>query len=168
VYERLSEFQLRWNSWHVWWSDERLVPPEHEDSNERLAREALLSRVSIPEQQIYPLRSVDVVLPQRFDLVLLGVGPDGHTGSLYAGHEEELTDPGPIVHVPEPGMPPPHPRLTFSLTYLNSQPLVAFLVAGAGKREVLARMLSGDESITASRVRAKETVVLADEAAASG
>jgi 6-phosphogluconolactonase len=166
VYERLSEFQLRWSSWHVWWSDERLVPPEHEDSNERLAREALLARVPIPEEHIHPLRSVDDELPGRFDLVLLGVGPDGHTGSLYPGHHAELADPGPIVHVPEPGMPPPQPRLTFSLAYLNAQPLVAFLVSGESKREVLARMLAGDESAPAARVRARETVVLADRAAA--
>jgi 6-phosphogluconolactonase len=162
----LAETQQDWSSWHVWWSDERLVPPEHEDSNERLARDALLSRVPIPGEQIHPLRSVDVLLPQQLDLVLLGVGSDGHTGSLYAGHDEELSDPGPIVHVPEPGMPPPHPRLTFSLSFLNSQPLVAFLVAGAGKRDVLARVLAGDESIVAARVQARETVVLADEAAA--
>lgn len=160
--------ELDWSAWHVWWSDERLVPPEHEESNERLAREALLSRVPIPEEQIHPLRSVDIVLPDRFDLVLLGVGPDGHTGSLYPGHEDELADPGPIVYVPDPGMPPPHPRLSFSLAYLNAQPLVAFLVVGAGKREILARMLGGDESITAARVRAKKTVVLADAAAAPG
>jgi 6-phosphogluconolactonase len=166
VYERLSEFQLRWNSWHVWWSDERLVPPEHEDSNERLAREALLSRVPVPEEQIHPLRSVDTDLPERFDLVLLGIGGDGHTASLYDGHTEELEDPGPVVYVPHPGMPPPHPRLTFSLAYVNAQPLAAFLVAGEGKRDILARVLAGDESLPAARVRARETLVLADRAAA--
>jgi 6-phosphogluconolactonase len=142
------------------------VPPGHPDSNERLARESLLGRVPIPEEQVHPLRSPDEALPEAFDLVLLGVGADGHTASLYPGHEEELADAGPIVHVPRPGMPPPHPRLTFSLAYLNAQPLVAFLVAGAGKREVLARMLAGDESLPAARVRAARTVVLADEAAA--
>jgi 6-phosphogluconolactonase len=164
VYERLAERALDWDSWHVWWSDERLVPPGHVDSNERLARDTLLSRVPIPEEQIHPLRAPDGELPQQFDLVLLGLGPDGHTASLYPGHEEELADPGPIVYVPEPGWPPPHPRLSFSLTYVNAQPLVALLVAGEDKREILARVLAGDESLPAARVRAGRTVVLADDA----
>lgn len=166
VYERLAELDLDWPSWHVWWSDERQVPPDHFDSNERMAREALLSRVPIPESQIHPLRSLDVPLPESFDLVLLGVGPDGHTGSLYPGHEDELADPGPLVYVPVPGLEPPHPRITFSLACLNAQPLVAFIVGGGDKREILARILAGDESLPAARVRAKKTVVLADEPAA--
>jgi 6-phosphogluconolactonase len=168
VYERLAELDLDWPSWHVWWSDERLVPPGDPDTNERLTREALLSRVPIPEEQIHPLRSLDVQLPERFDLVLLGLGPDGHTASLYPGHETELADPGPLVQVPVPGFPPPHPRLSFSLAYLNAQPLIALLVAGEEKRDVLFRVLAGDESLPAARVHAEETVVLADEAVAPG
>ena len=166
MYERLAALDLHWSSWHVWWSDERIVPPDHPDSNERVAREALLSRVPVPEEQIHPLRSLDVELPDAFDLVLLGVGSDGHTASLFPGHERELADPGRLVYVPEPGLPPPHPRISFSLAYLNAQPLVAFLVGGDGKREILARVLAGDETLPAAQVRAAETVVLADEAAA--
>jgi 6-phosphogluconolactonase len=151
----------------VWWSDDRVVPPDDPSSNERLARETLLSRVPIPEEQIHPLRSLDVELPGAFDLVLLGIGSDGHTASLFPGHEEELADPGPLVYVPVPGLPPPDPRISFSLDYLNAQPLVAFLVGGERKREILARVRTGDESLPAARVRAAETVVLADSAAAS-
>ena len=142
------------------------MPPDHPDSNERLARESLLTRVPIPDEQIHPLRSQDVELPESFELVLLGVGPDGHTASLYPGHDEELADPGPIVHVPHPGLAPPHPRLSFSLAYLNAQPLVAFLVAGSAKSEILARILAQDETLPATRVRAGKTVVLAAESAA--
>jgi 6-phosphogluconolactonase len=157
---------LDWPSWHVWWSDERQVPPEHPDSNERMAREALLSHVPVPETQIHPLRSLDVPLPDEFDVVLLGVGPDGHTASLYPGHDGELSDPGPLVSVPVPGLEPPRPRITFALAYINAQPLVAVIVGGADKHEILGRILGGDESLPAARVRAKETVVLTDEAAA--
>jgi 6-phosphogluconolactonase len=122
--------------------------------------------VPIPEEQIRPLRGLDVALPAAFDLVLLGLGSDGHTASLFPGHDEELADPGPVVYVPEPGLPPPHPRFSFSLAYLNAQPLVALLVAGEAKREILGRVLAGDPTLPAARVRAAETVLLADEAAA--
>jgi 6-phosphogluconolactonase len=166
VYERLAEMDLDWPSWHVWWSDERLVPPDHPDSNERMAREALLSRVPIPESQIHSLRSLDVSLPESFDLVLLGVGHDGHTASLYPGHEEELADIGPLVYVPVPGLEPLQQRITFALSYINAQPLVALIVGGEDKREILARILAEDESLPAAGVRARETVVLTDEAAA--
>ena len=165
VYERLAEEELDWASWHVWWSDERDVPPDHQDSNERLARETLLSRVPIPEDQIHPLRSTDVQLPPSFDLILLGIGPDGHTASVYPGHDAELEATDPVIYVPEPGWPPPHPRYTFTLAYISSQPLAAFLVGGDDKREILGRVLAGDESLPAARVRSPTTVILADVAA---
>jgi 6-phosphogluconolactonase len=148
----------------VWWSDERDVPPDDERSNERLARETLLAKVAIPEEQIHPLRSLNVELPERFDLILLGIGPDGHTASLFPGRPElEATDA--VVYVPEAGLEPYVPRYTFSLRLLNAGPAVAFLVAGEAKRDVLARVLAGDESLPAARVRAPETYVLADGAA---
>jgi 6-phosphogluconolactonase len=162
VYERLAGLDLDWAAWHVWWSDERVVPPDHPDSNERMAREALLDRVPVPEEQIHPLRSADVPLPDRFNLILLGIGPDGHCASLFPG-DPALESTEPIAYVPKPGLPPPHPRLTFTYPVLNAAEAVAFLV-GADKREVMARVLAGDESLPAARVRAKETVVLAAEA----
>ena len=165
MYELLAKEECDWASWHVWWSDERDVPPDDDLSNERLAREALFSHVSIPEDQIHPLRSTDVGLPDSFDLILLGIGPDGHTASLFPGKPElEATDR--VAYVPEAGLEPYVPRYTFTLPLLNAGPTVAFLVGGEKKREILARVLAGDESLPAARVRAPETYVLADSAAA--
>ena len=148
----------------MWWSDERDVPPDDERSNERLARETFLSRVAIPEEQIHPLRSTDVELPDRFDLILLGIGPDGHTASLYAGHPQ-LEASEPVVYVPDPGMDPMVARYTFTYPLINSARTAAFLVSGETKREIVARVLAGDEALPAARVAAEETIMLADEAA---
>ena len=127
-----------------------------------MAREALLGRVAVPEAQIHPLRSPDVGLPDRFDLVLLGIGADGHTASLFPGDPAlEVTD-HPVVRVERPD----HPRLTLTFPVIDAARAAAFLVAGAEKREILARILGGDRTLPAARVQAEETWVLADEAAA--
>ena len=132
-----------------------------------MAREALLDRVAVPESQIHPLRTTDVPLPDRFDLVLLGIGPDGHCASLFPG-DPALEASEPIARVDEPGLPPHHPRLTFTFRVLNAARTTAFLVGGRDKRDVLARILAGDTSLPAARVDATETLVLADEEAAPG
>jgi 6-phosphogluconolactonase len=120
----------------------------------------------VRESQIHPLRSTDVELPARFDLVLLGIGPDGHTASLFPGRPE-LDAIDPVVYVPEAGWEPYVPRYSFSLPLLNASQTVAFIVGGEKKRDVLARVLAGDTSLPAARVRAAETYVLADSAASS-
>jgi 6-phosphogluconolactonase len=162
----LAERELDWPNWHLWWSDERDVPPHDELSNEKLARDTLLSKVPVPEEQIHPLRSMDVELPVRFDLILLGIGPDGHTASLFP-RRPELEASDPVAYVPEAGWEPYVPRYTFTLPLLNAGPAVAFMVAGESKAKILARVLAGDESLPAARVRAPETYVLADRAASS-
>jgi 6-phosphogluconolactonase len=120
----------------------------------------------VPEEHVHSLRSTKVELPQRFDLILLGIGFDGHTASLFPGRPE-LDATEPVVYVPEVGLEPYVPRYSFTLPLLNRGPTVAFLVGGEGKREILARMLAGDESLPAARVRARETYVLADNSASS-
>lgn len=163
VFERLAGADLDWSQWHVWWGDERQVPSDHPDSNERMAREALLSKVPVPEEQIHPLRALDTPLPDRFDLVLLGIGSDGHTASLFPG-DPGLDATAPIVAVTRPD----HPRLSLTYPVINGARTAAFIVGGADKAPILARVLAGDPELPASHVSADEVVVLADDAAAAG
>ena len=161
VYENLATMPLAWETWHVWWGDERMVAPDHEDSNERMAREAWLDHVSIPPSQVVPLRALDIPLPERFQLVLLGIGTDGHTASLFPG-DAGLEATAPIVRVERPD----HPRLSLTYPVINAAECVAFLASGEAKREMLRRVVEGDQTLPAARVSSADTVVLADVAAA--
>jgi 6-phosphogluconolactonase len=175
VYERLATVDYPWSDVDVFFGDERCVPPDHPDSNFRMANEALLSKVGA---RVHPmtdcdadgyeaeLRSVfgDVDLPS-IDLNLLGIGDDGHTASLFPGKPSlEVTDRW-VTYVPEPGMPPPHPRLTLTLPVHDASKLAVFLVSGESKRERVRQVMAG-EDIPAARVNARRVVVLADRAAA--
>jgi 6-phosphogluconolactonase len=162
--------RIDWRRWHVFFSDERRVPLDDERSNYRSAREALLSRVPIPEAQVHPLTDADVYEgllraffgeAPDFDLLMLGMGDDGHTASLFPGsialREEErwVIAPPDVVQ----GMA----RLTLTLPALNAARRTIFLVSGAAKADALRRIRSG-EQLPAGMVRGAEWLV--DEAAA--
>ena len=175
VYERLATVGYDWADVDVFFGDERCVPPDHPDSNFKMANEALLSKVPARVHPMYDcdadgytaeLRAVfgDVDVPS-LDLDILGIGDDGHTASLFPGKPAlEVTDRW-VVNVPEPGMPPPHPRLTMTFPVHNASRLAVFLVSGEGKRERLRQLMEGDD-IPAARIAAERIVVLADRAAA--
>ena len=156
----------------MFFGDERCVPPDHPDSNYRMAYEALLSHVQARVHRM-PGETCDAAayeeeltrvfgpgLPE-FDLVLLGLGEDGHTASLFPGDPAlDITDRR-VVRVERPD----HPRLTLTLPVLSAAKVVMFLVSGESKREALGRLLAGAD-IPAARVRARQVIVIADEAAA--
>jgi tRNA (guanine37-N1)-methyltransferase len=183
--------RVQWSAWHVFWADERCVPLTDARSNFRLAREYLLDHVAIPPGQIYALDNVlDPVaaaddyqarlarvfqvrggeLP-RFDLILLGLGEDGHAASLFPHHpalDETRRWVMPIFDSPKP----PPTRITLTLPVINNACHVAFLVAGAGKAEALAQVLgaaTSPDALPAQRVRPAHGDVtwFVDEAAAA-
>jgi 6-phosphogluconolactonase len=173
-YEALAAHAYPWEEVEVFFGDERCVPADHADSNLRMAREALLSKVPARVHAM-PGDSCDAeayegVLRERFgdgppslDLVLLGLGEDGHTASLFPGDPalEERTRWVARVERPD------HPRLTLTLPVLNAARAALFLVAGEGKREALGRLLDGDD-IPAARVSAARVLVVADRDASRG
>lgn len=151
--------QIEWSAWHVFWADERCVPLADADSNYRLAREYLFEHVPIPPDQIY---AIDDTLPPgptaeayqgllrqlfqpdpgeipRFDLILLGMGEDGHTASLFPGHPlltESERWVAPIVDSPK--LPPE--RITLTLPLINQARHIAFVAAGPGKATALSQV----------------------------
>lgn len=167
-YEALAAVGHEWEGTEVFFGDERCVPPDHPDSNYRMAHEALLSRVSarvhrMPGETCDPAayeRTLREVLGDRapsLDLVVLGLGEDGHTASLFPGHPALEEPERWVVRVERPD----HPRLTLTLPVLGAAELALFLVAGEVKREALERLLAG-EQIPAARVEARRMVILAD------
>jgi 6-phosphogluconolactonase len=170
--------QIDWSTWHVFWADERCVPLDHADSNFRLARQHLFDQAKIPVAQIYPIddsfepdvtaKAYEAILnqifqsgpgrPPRFDLILLGMGPDGHIASLFPHHtllEESSRWVAPIFDSPKP----PPERITLTLRVINQARQVAFVAAGAGKADILAQVLQTDaptKNIPAQLVRPTE------------
>ena len=168
LYELLAEPALRsqadWGRVEWFWGDERCVPPDDGDSNYHMAREAMLSRLPIPPGHVHRMeaerpdrdaaaRDYQAVIartfghdadgpPPAFDLILLGIGPDGHTASLFP-HNAALDETARwVVAVRDVPKPPPD-RLTLTYPVLNAAYEVLFLVAGADKAGVLAEVLEG-------------------------
>jgi 6-phosphogluconolactonase len=189
-WRRTGERGIPWTKVHVFWGDERLVPPAHPDSNFRTAQEALLAHVPIPQANVHRIRteahSPDTVaaiyeqelraffsLPigrfPRFDLVVLGLGADGHTASLFPGSEAVLEG-ARLVVAPLVAKLGTH-RITLTLPVLNSARAVMFLVSGRQKSEALASALQGGrggEGLPARLVRPRNGPLLwmVDRAAA--
>jgi 6-phosphogluconolactonase len=174
VYERLAETSYDWHEVEAFFGDERCVPADHPDSNFRMANEALLSKVDARVHSMvgcdagaYTRQLNDVFgkgVP-RFDLLLLGIGDDGHTCSLFPGRPELEVADELVVDVPEPGMPPEHPRMSLTFPVLDAAHVALFLVEGEKKREPLRKLMAGDGSIPAGRVHSERVIVLADPAA---
>jgi 6-phosphogluconolactonase len=181
---------MPWHRTFVFFSDERCVPHDHPDSNYRMARETLLGKVPIPADQIFPIRCDDGAesdaaaadyaralsdvfglrrgeLP-RFDLILLGVGIDGHTGSLFPGSPalKEVFRPVVAVHAAAAAIPE---RITLTYPVLNSAANVIFLAAGAEKAKVVRSALKEGALLPAGMVRPANgrLVWLLDRAAAA-
>jgi 6-phosphogluconolactonase len=186
AYARAAAHDGDWSGATVWFSDERMVPPDHPDSNFAMADQALLSRLSNPPRVMRmqgelgadaAAGAYEAALREhlggspRFDLVLLGMGPDSHVASLFPG-KPELEERGRFaVAVPIAGMEPQVPRVTLTYPVLNGAREVAFLISGADKADAVARAFTEppDPDAPAGRVRPTEgsLFVYLDEPAAA-
>ncbi len=176
-----------WSRTHFFFGDERFVPPDSADSNFRMASEAMLDRVPVPRANVHPMptdgdpvdaarryqaalvafyrsESLDSTRP-LFDVVLLGLGDNGHTASLFPGTDVlENTLDWVATCVP---LDAPNTRLTLTYPTIACSRHVVFLVGGAGKKDALARVRAGDIAQPASRITSIGRVTwLLDRAAA--
>jgi len=170
---------IDWGVVDVFVGDERVVPPDDDDANQRLIREALLDPVGgvgsfSPMPTVGPLGECvaayqrtmsDLVTGPGIDLIHLGMGPDGHTASLFPHAPTLDAEPGVLVLATEdPNGVNPHPRLTLTLPAINSARTAVFTVAGPSKAEAVAALVRGDD-LPAARVHAGRTLWLVDGAA---
>lgn len=165
LYEQLAQQQLPWEKLHIFWGDERYVAPDDPDSNQKMARDAWLDQVSFPAENIHPmptqggnpeedaqkheqeLRNFFQCEAGEFpslDIILLGMGDDGHTASLFP-QTDALKVRDRLVTVSNKGE---SQRLTFTAPMINQGQCVIFLVAGENKRSALAQIFApeGDAS----------------------
>jgi 6-phosphogluconolactonase len=171
-YERLADDagdRIDWWNVEIFWGDERCVPADSEDSNERLVREALLERVG-GAHAVHPMRCTDgadryqLLIGEvgQLDVIHLGLGPDGHTASLFPGSPALDADPGRLVTttVDRTGRNR-FERMTLTLSGIARGRLVLFTVAGEPKREAMRMVIEGAD-VPAARVRAEKVVWLVD------
>jgi 6-phosphogluconolactonase len=161
---------------HVFYADERVVPLDHPDSNHKLALDTLFSKVPIPRDNIHSIdesqlddleelsdayeKELIKEFAQRdsarfpvFDLILLGIGPDGHTASLFPGHELLSENDRWVAYIEDSPKPPPR-RVTLTFPVINHAARVAFVAIGASKVQILSDILDTPElGLPAARVR---------------
>lgn len=153
VYRELASAPaVDWTRVEVFFSDERAVPPDHPESNYRMVRLALLSRVPVPAGQVHRMeaerpdreiaaREYERALPPRLDLMLLGMGPDGHTASLFPG-SAALEERRRLV-LPVTGPKPPAERLTLTPPAIEAARTLAVIASGSDKAAMVVRALEG-------------------------
>lgn len=188
--------RMPWAHTHLFWGDERCVPPDHPDSNFGMASRALISKVPIPPQNLHRIPA-EMASPEKaaeayekilreffgysartdthssgpyggrlfpsFDLILLGIGRDGHTASLFPGDQAVDEEKRWVAAVLLPHSFPTVPRITVTSPVINSARYVLFLVSGAEKRDVVRQIVNDPEtasrSYPAARIQPEGTVV---------
>ena len=146
IYKALSHAPADWANWHVYYNDDRCLPVDHAERNSKIARDVWLNHVPIPANQIHDIPTElgniegakayakTLAGVRMFDLVILGVGEDGHTASLFPKQAiDNSADAVPVFDAPKP----PADRVTMSQNRLNTTHEVMFLVTGAGKQEAV-------------------------------
>jgi 6-phosphogluconolactonase len=152
IYRLLRDMPTDWSKWHIYINDDRCLPVDHEERNSLMVEQVWLSHVNVPKNQIHnipaelgPIEGAKAYAKTlenigAFDLVLFGLGEDGHTASLFPGHAvDNSADAVPVFNSPKP----PAERITMSQNRLNNTNAAIFLVTGQGKQEAVDNWRNG-------------------------
>ena len=175
-YELLAEEAIDWDMVKVFLVDERKVQADHKHSNFRMIKESLLSKIDIPDTNIFSLKTeiksvsecaaeyeerIRKVFGDKypvFDLIVLGVGPDGHTASLFPGESHSLEQDGVFISTIAPTQFDVAERLSMTLPLINSADRRIFIISGTGKGGIIQRVLDQDSSIPAGMVNSDSSI----------
>lgn len=190
TYELLADCMKDWTGVQIWFADERCVPPEDEQSNYRLAAETLLTPAAIGPEQVHrmegelgaqegarryaqellehvPRGGQDQPKPPTLDIIVLGIGPDGHVASLFPGAPTLSAGEGAICLPVHDAPKPPPERITLSLSVLRAARGCLLLATGASKADAVSAMLAEPSpQVPASLLRRERLTVIVDDAAA--
>jgi 6-phosphogluconolactonase len=179
----LRQNGIDYSKWYFLYADERVVPLDHKDSNHKLLHDVFLSKINVKREQILSISvfdsAKDSCLDYRkqienlfkncsipsIDLILLGMGPDGHTCSLFPGHK--LLESQEAVDFLEDSPKPPCSRITLTFQTLNKGKNVFFVVTGSNKKEVVKRIYDGDKDVVGGKIREENVFWFFDDSAAS-
>ena len=176
VYRQLAGSDADWSAWQLYFGDERCLPADDAERNSVMAASAWLEQVAIPADNVHPIPAelgakaaaqaytalVEAARP--FDMVLLGIGEDGHTASLFPGHQHPRHA---AVHAVHDAPKPPPERVSLSRESLSDAHEVMVLVTGAGKRDALHRWQGGDD-LPVAQITARNSVTVLMDAEACG
>ena len=174
LYRLLAKSDTDWSKWFIYHGDERVLPIDHVDRNSVMAANAFLNQVAIPKAQIFDMPTelgteqsaalyrpiVENAMP--FDLVLLGMGEDGHTASLFPNHVHDEND---VLHTIYNSPKPPTERITMSAKALSNTQNLFFLINGANKRKALKQWRDGINLPVINVNALQNLVVFLDKAA---